>query len=351
MKASLLFLFAITLGLTACKNSDKNNPTTEIIGEGGVPDVAKDDKAIHITYGKGDSILYSFSSDNGNSFSKPEVVDTVAKLFSFAMRGPQITSTADGICIIAATQQGDLLSYQKDVSGRWTKTGRVNDVDTIAKEGLLALDGDGNNLFAVWLDLRQDNLNNIYGAKSVDGGKTWAANKMIYSSPDGHVCECCKPSVAVQGNQVNVMFRNWLDSNRNLYLIQSFDGGNTFNGAQKLGTGNWKLAGCPMDGGGVAVNKSSVVQTVWRREGKIYTAEPGKQEIELGEGKSCTIEMVNGKNVYAWVEKGEVIVVKPGGIKMNVGKGSLPALKAINNEEVLCVWQKDKEIHQSVIEL
>jgi hypothetical protein len=29
-------------------------------------------------------------------------------------------------------------------------------------------------------------------------------------------------------------------------------------------------------------------------------------------GKNCTIESVNGKNVYAWVEDGEVIILKPG---------------------------------------
>ena len=353
MKTTILILFGLTIGLMACESSDKNNAIPGIIGEGEVPDLAKgDDNTIHIAYGKGDSILYSFSSDNGNSFSKPEVVDTVHKLFSFAMRGPQITTTANGACIIACSQQGNLISYQKDGSGKWTKTGRVNDVDTIAKEGFLALDGDGkNNLFAVWLDLRQDKHNNIYGARSIDGGKTWPANKMVYSSPDGHVCECYKPSIAVQDNQVSVMFRNWLDGNRNLYLIQSFDGGNSFNQAQKLGNGNWKLDGCPMDGGSIAINKTGVTQTVWRREGTIFTSEPGKPETELAEGRSCTIETVNGKNVYAWVEKGEVIVLKPGGVKMNLGKGSLPAIKAVNDKEIVCVWQKDKEIHKTVIEL
>ncbi len=54
-----------------------------------------------------------------------------------------------------------------------------------------------------------------------------------------------------------------------------------------------------MDGGGLAINQSGKVQTVWRRQGKIFTAMPDIPEIEVGEGKGCSMETVNNKNVYA----------------------------------------------------
>ena len=101
---------------------------------------------------------------------------------------------------------------------------------------------------------------------------------MIYTSPDSTVCECCKPSVVMKNNNVYVMFRNLLNGNRDLYLIQSADGGNSFGEAQKLGTGSWQLDGCPMDGGGIAVNDNGEVQTVWRRKNKIFAAAPGNSE-------------------------------------------------------------------------
>ncbi len=48
---------------------------------------------------------------------------------------------------------------------------RVNDADTVAKEGFVAVAaGVNNNAFAVWLDMRTDNQNKIYGACSTDGG-------------------------------------------------------------------------------------------------------------------------------------------------------------------------------------
>jgi hypothetical protein len=94
-----------------------------------------------------------------------------------------------------------------------------------------------------------------------------------------------------------------------------------------------------------------VPETVWNRKGTIYACEPGKEENKLGEGRNCTMESVNGKNIYAWVEDGNVIVMKPQGMKKNLGKGQLPVLKAVNNEHVLCVWENDKQIHKAILEL
>jgi hypothetical protein len=36
----------------------------------------------------------------------------------------------------------------------------------------MALAAEGNHLFAVWLDLRGNKRNKIYGAESTDGGKS-----------------------------------------------------------------------------------------------------------------------------------------------------------------------------------
>lgn len=147
------------------------------------------------------------------------------------------------------------------------------------------------------------------------------------------------------------MFRNWLKGNRDLYITQSSDAGTAFETAQKLGKGNWKLDGCPMDGGALTVNNAGEIQTVWRRESKVYAAIAGIPEKEIGEGKSCTLETVNGKNVYAWTENGNVIIRKPQGQKVRLGKGMLPVLKALDTEHIICVWENDKEIHASVLEL
>jgi hypothetical protein len=349
---NILALVLLVSALSSCSERKIHIKDDFIIANGQMPNMVMDkDNTIHLIYGSGDSIFYSWSADNASSFSTPSLIAALPNAYTFAMRGPQIAATENGIVVTACTSLGDIYSFYKDNGGNWIKGNKVNDVDTIAKEGLMALGADGDNFFAVWLDLRENKRNKIYGAKSGDGGKTWSKNVMVYTSPDTTVCECCKPSVVVKENKVYVMFRNFLQGNRDLYLTQSNDNGNTFNQAEKLGIGNWKLNGCPMDGGGLAVDKDGGIQTVWRREGKMVAAMPGMSEKEIGEGKGCAIETVHNKNVYAWMEKGEVVVIKPDGQKKILGKGSQPVLKALNNEHVLCVWENEHQIHASVLEL
>ncbi|RYY47382.1 MAG: exo-alpha-sialidase [Chitinophagaceae bacterium] len=350
MKQILYIPFLCTL-LVSCNNQQPAIHSDSVIGDGQMPNVVKDNSDnVHLVYGSGDSIMYSSSNNGGGKFLTPTLVSVLPKLAASHTRGPQVAATSNGLVLTACNDMGDIFSFVKDGTGSWKQTGKVNDQDTVAKENLMALSADGNNAFAVWLDLR-DKHNKIYGAKSNDGGKTWSKNILVYASPDTTVCECCKPSVVVKGDKVYVMFRNWLNGNRDLHLIQSSNGGQTFGQAQKLGTGSWALKGCPMDGGGLVVDKAGNPQTVWNRRGKIYASELGKEEKELGEGRSCTIESVNGKNVYAWVENGNVTIMKPQGMKKDLGKGQLPILKAVNNEHVLCVWEKDKQIHTTVLEL
>lgn len=353
MKKIILMITIAIIFLSSCKNQSKKEESSVIkIASGEMPAIAADaTHSLNIVFGKGDSIMYTVSDKSGNSFSTPVVVDTLGNLVAYATRGPQITNIKNGLAVIAVNKEGNIYSYTKDETGKWTRTGRVNDVDTADKEGFLGLSSDGvNNLFAIWTDLRNDKHNKIFGARSTDGGKTWNNNILVYASPDGNVCECCKPSVVMKGDNVIVMFRNWLHGNRDLYLIQSSDGGESFGEAIKLGNGSWALNGCPMDGGGLVVNKEGI-QTVWRRNSTIYGCEPGKAEIELGKGKSCTLETVNHQNIYAWTDNGNIICRLPDGSQKIIGKGILPVLKSINDNKVLCVWENDKQIEGYLLKL
>ena len=106
-----------------------------------------------------------------------------------------------------------------------------------------------------------------------------------------------------------------------------------------------------MDDGGLAVNENGAVQTVWKRQGNIYAVMPGIPEKKIGEGRGCTIETVGNKNVYAWTENGEVVLMKPQGLKEVIGEGTQPVLKALDDNHVMCIWEKDKQLHGSVLEL
>ncbi|MES1250360.1 MAG: sialidase family protein, partial [Chitinophaga rupis] len=270
------FLFTVCLLMLACYScSDKGKTQETILGSGNAPSLATDqDGHLHLVYNRGDSILYAFSSDKGKSFSAPSLVTVLPGLASINSRGTQIAVSGQGLTVIAAAKGGNIFSFVKNGSGDWKKAGRVNDRDSSAPECLAALGGDGNNLYATWIDLR-DGYNRIYGAASSDGGESWSKNVLIYASPDSMICPCCRPSVAVKGNQVFVMFRNLVNGCRDLYFTRSTDAGRKFDASVKLGNGSWKLNGCPMDGGGLMIDENGTLQTVWRRRDTIYTCEPG----------------------------------------------------------------------------
>lgn len=351
MNKTLVLFIGFSL-LASCSRKENSGVRNVMTTAGQMPSVTKDKHDdLHVVYGIGDSIMYINSQNGGQSFSKPGLIAVLPHAFSFAMRGPQIAATDSGIVVIASTSTGDIFSFYKIGDHAWVKGQRVNDVDTIAKEGLTALSADGQKVFAAWLDLRSNKKNKIYGAASVDGGNTWTANKLIYASPDTTVCECCKPSVIVRGSNVFVMFRNWLNGNRDMYVAKSADGGTSFGDAQKLGEGSWQLNGCPMDGGGMALNESGELQTIWRRQGDIFFDTPGTPEKKIGTGKNCTIERMDGKNVHAWVEDGKVVVTDANGSKKIIGKGSGPLLKGLENDHVFCVWENEKELQGAIIDL
>ena len=67
------------------------------------------------------------------------------------------------------------------------------------------LDSEGNAVKAESMDefkkFRERNAGKvkpkgkIYLSSSEDGGKSWSKSRLVYRSPEGSVCECCKPSI------------------------------------------------------------------------------------------------------------------------------------------------------------
>ena len=353
MKKLIPVLVFAYLHLISCsENHSKKETSSFTIGYGQMPAITASANSVAIVFGKGDSLMFTTSASRVDSFSPAALIDTLPNVVAYATRGPQICLTSNGFAVIAVNKAGDIFSYTSDNTRHWTKGNKLNNVDTVDKEGFLGLAGNGSNkIFAIWTDLRNDRHNKLYGARSTDGGKTWQENILVYASPDGNICECCKPSVVMQNDNVYVMFRNWIKGNRDLYLVQSANGGASFGKAIKLGSGSWHLDGCPMDGGSLDVNKDSHPQTVWRRGSAIYTCEPGQTEKQIGEGKNCVITTVDNKNIYAWTRNGKVLCTVPGSPAKVIGEGDLPVLKSINDKEAICIWQNNKHIQGRILHL
>ena len=322
-------------------------PDNDTISTGKQPQLSLDTKGtVRVVFGRGDSIFCATSTDHGVAFSKPLLVGKVPEMHLGMTRGPQIASSADFSTITAMDKSGDIHFFQLDhAKGEWTNKGMVNDIPSSAPEGLMSIAADKqDNFYAVWLDIRQGNRNNIcFSSLSAKEGK-WTKNRIIYTSPEEHVCECCKPSIAVEGSQIDIMFRNWLNGSRDPYFMQSANQGKTFDLPQKLGKGTWKLNGCPMDGGGITIDKQSDVHTVWQREGKIFYVQPQKNEIEIGTGRACSI-VGNTHPIITWQDGEKLRLLELNSDKpLTVGEGSF--IKAIRTKDnkILCVWESENKI-------
>ena len=199
------------------------------------PQLAIDDQGnIHVTFGAADGVFYTSSNDAGTTYRKPVKVAQLRSLSLGMRRGPRIAVSKDSIAITAIgksdvdSNERNLYSWRsKDHGTSWDGPVRVNDVNGSAREGLHGMAaGPGDELFCTWLDLRQQ-LAQVYGSRTTNGGATWSKSTLIYKSPDGTVCECCHPSAALDSSgRLYVMWRNLLAGNRDMYLTSSRNHGN-----------------------------------------------------------------------------------------------------------------------------
>ncbi len=318
-----------------------------IIAQGQQPQLSVDNAGvIRMVYGEDDKIYYASSSDNGQTFGNSQLVATIKDMHLGMSRGPQLASSANYSMVTAIDKKGTVHSFRlSHATGRWSVCADANDVAGSAPEGLMSIAADKHDHFyLVWLDIRNDKRNKICFAKTTSHTKSWGKNTVAYISPDKTVCECCKPGIAVNGTGVYIQFRNWLNGSRDLYLLSSSDEGSTFTMPVKLGTGTWRLNGCPMDGGGLVVNEKMEVTSVWRRQDKIYLSTPNQPEIEFATGRNCSI--ANPQQPLIVWQEGEKLKIADGinGNKRDVGNGAFIKAVRTKDNKILCVWETGGKI-------
>lgn len=312
------------------------------------PQLAADGRQVVLVFGAGNAVYAARSTDQGQHFSAPVKVAEQGHLSLGMHRGPRVAVTPQAIVVSAIAGEkgggadGDLLAWRSTDGGQtWSRPARVNDVPGAAREGLHAMAGQGSLLYAAWLDLRTKGTR-LYGSVSRDSGATWSANKLIYESPSGTICQCCHPTVTLDGHGgIWVMFRNSVEGARDLYVTHSADGGKTFSPAQKQGTGTWMLNACPMDGGALTVNAKGQLTSIWRREKQIYLSAENSRETLLGDGKDPQLAATARGAYAAWTRGTQVVAQGPGQAQPSVvdTEGAYIQLLPLPGGEVLAAWE------------
>ena len=264
------------------------------------PQVAVGEKGnVYVVFGSKDALYLSKSWDRGKTFDKPTKIASPESLKIGLRRGPRIGLT-NGFIVVTATSDNNLFAWRSNDDGKtWQGPDKVNDKDGSAAEGLQGVGVSDTEIACAWLDHRDEGTE-IFASVSQDGGENWSANTMVYTSPSGTVCECCHPSVAIgsDGN-IHVMFRNSLAGNRDMYIADSTDDGQTWSTPIQLGGGHWKLDSCPMDGGALSADDEAHVVSLWRRADTVYRDAPGEAEDRIGVGQQPWVYgRLGGYGVY-----------------------------------------------------
>jgi hypothetical protein len=274
---SLLTTFLLSLPMYVCSFVLADH---EIL-RGRQPTVSVDPKGvIRMAYGFQDSIYCVTSTNQGQTFSQPVLVAALPAMHLGMSRGPQLASSSNYSMVTAIDKQGTIHTYLLDhhLPG-WKEMPPVNDVPGSAVEGLMNLTAAADDWFyAVWLDIRQEQKNNIYTAAFHSRSSAWGTNQLVYRSPEGKVCECCRPTIFYGDSKLVITFRNALDGARDIYFAVSTDRGKHFGSAAKMGKGSWLLNACPMDGGDVMLNDKGQVVAAWRRGSEFFYSVEGQQE-------------------------------------------------------------------------
>ena len=242
-----------------------------------------------------------------------------------AWRGdqPSVAVAPDGAVYVlwtARVDSGDkhgtdvYLSASNDRGQSFASEVKVNDDKVPNAHGMhsLAVAKDGR-IYAAWLDERNvqqpkpsdkaeghhmESNREVYVSYSTDGGRTFSANKKVAAE----ACPCCKTALAVAAD--GTLYAGWRQvlpgSFRHIAVAASNDGGTTFSQPVIVSDDHWVLQGCPVSGPSLSVDRTSGnLKVVWYAAGEgnapgVYFAESKDRARSFSARQLLSQETVRG---------------------------------------------------------
>jgi hypothetical protein len=169
------------------------------------------------------------------------------------------------------------LSVSSDMGQSFGPPVKINDDNLPAAHGMHSLDvADDGRVFVSWLDERNvvapkpstkaeghhmESNREVFIADSTDGGRTFSRNRKVA----GDACPCCKTSLAVaKDGTVYVSWRHVLPGNfRHIAVATSSYASTTFSKPVIVSDDKWVLHGCPVSGPSLSVADNGMLKVLW----------------------------------------------------------------------------------------
>jgi hypothetical protein len=210
------------------------------------------------------------------------------------------------------------MSASSDRGQTFSSEVKINDDKVPGPHGMhsLAVAKDGR-IYVGWLDERNvhapkpstkadghhmESNRDLFIAHSTDGGRTFSANRKVASE----ACPCCKTSLAVSDD--GTLYAGWRQvlpgSFRHIAVISSTDGGATFSSPKIVSDDRWVLQGCPVSGPSLSIAPGGNLKVLWYAAGEanapgLYVSESRDKGQSFSPRELLSEETVKGTPVLA----------------------------------------------------
>ena len=340
----LLFILPALFSLTSCKHSssakiEKAGPTQAFqISANGVDaaepaTAAAPDGSFYVAWvnhdaKQADVMLARFNPEGQTQGSAVRVNREPGLATAWRGDQPSLAVAPDGTVYVLWTARVEAkdkhgtdvyLSVSKDRGQSFASEVKINDDKEPNAHGMhsLAVAPDGR-VYAAWLDERNvhepqpstkaeghhmESNREVYLSYSTDGGRTFSANRKVAME----ACPCCKTSLAVAAD--GTLYAGWRQvlpgSFRHIAVASSTDGGTTFSKPVIVSDDHWVLQGCPVSGPSLWVERTSgTLKVVWYAAGEgnapgVYFAQSSDKGRSFSPRQLLSQETVRGTPALA----------------------------------------------------
>lgn len=173
------------------------------------------------------------------------------------------------------------LVRSEDAGRTWSSPVTVNEPGPLGEFGghnfhNLSVTPSGT-VVATWLMAGKDG-SGVAMSRSRDGGRTWEPTRTVYGDP---TCPCCRTAVASDAS--GAMYLAWRSVQpgevRDVVVMRSDDGGESWQPPVAPRAHGWVFAGCPHAGPSLEVDAAGTVHVAW------WTGKEGEAGVWYGQSR------------------------------------------------------------------
>lgn len=215
---------------------------------------------LYLAYGIDHSLYVSRSMDAGRTFSEAVLATGDSQAHVLPVERPALAVGGANLAGVAWLElapdfQGANIWYaESEDGGASFKPAILAGTEPAGEVAMVQLAYDGNgNPYLAWL-----NGSLLKFARSFDGGESFTSNQRI----PGGACECCQPQMVILDDGIYIAYRG-LESGgtngdiRDILLVHSKDGGETFEPFTRVSDQHWYLPACPIAGPSMAIREDT----------------------------------------------------------------------------------------------